>query len=74
MLGRTMVVIKPGDRVAVKVPVYRNPVAATGQLASPGDIVTVLEWVNAGTMKVRRDSDGAQFLHRILEATSIQPE
>jgi hypothetical protein len=56
-----MLVVKPGDQVRVTSVVYRNPQARIGIMAQPGQTATVLEWVNAGAMRVELD-DGTTAL------------
>jgi hypothetical protein len=64
--------VKPGDRVRVTRTVYLNPLAKVGILARPGEIATVLEWVNAGTMRVYLQEDVAkEFLLRSDEGEPL---
>jgi hypothetical protein len=61
----------PGDRVRVTQTVYRNPATQTGIMARPGDIAIIAEWVNAGTMRARLESDDSELLLRSVECVPL---
>jgi hypothetical protein len=54
-----LMVVRPGDRVEVITTVYANPLAKVGVPAPPGEVVTVVESVNAGVSvsRSRRRTD-----------------
>jgi hypothetical protein len=61
----------PGDRVRITQPVYSNAGGNRGLLAKPGQIATVLKWINAGAMRVRLDDDGSEFLLHSVQSEPL---
>lgn len=59
------------NRVRIITTVFSDLVANRGVLAKPGQIATVLAWINAETLRVRLDHDGRQILLRKVECEPL---